>query len=102
MIRGENLSEGCGCRMYRTPSEIRRDMESVNLRISEINAALNVRNLLGEMLELSVRMSTEKCIEELEEIVGEARDMIDELGRLKDTLVELADELEETEWELKR
>lgn len=86
--------------MYRTPMEIRSDMEAVNLRINEIHAALNVRNLLGEMLDLSMKMSAERCISELEDIVGEAKQMIDELGELRNELLELGEELEETKWEL--
>ena len=100
VIREENSDEGCGCRMYRMPGEIRQDMEAVNARINEIHASLNVRNLLGEMLELSMKMSAERCISELEDIVGEAKKMIDELGELRDLLLELGEELEETKWEL--
>ena len=100
MIRCENLAEGCGCTMYRTPTEIRRDIEAVNIRINEINSRLNVRNLLGELLEISVRASAESCISELEEVVAEAKELIDELGTLKDTLADLSCELEETKWEI--
>ena len=100
MIRCENLAEGCGCTMYRTPTEIRRDIEAVNIRINEIKNRLNVRNLLGELLEISLKASAESCISDLEEVVAEARDMIEELATLKDTLAELSCELEETKWEI--
>ena len=86
--------------MYRTPTEIRRDIEAVNIRINEIKNRLNVRNLLGELLEISLKASTESCISDLEEVVAEARDMIEELATLKDTLAELSCELEETKWEI--
>ena len=100
MIREENPSEGCGCRMYRTPAEIRRDMEAVNIRINEINSRLNVRNLLCEMLELSLGASDEDCVFELADMISEAKALVGELGRLRDTLADLSSELEETKWEM--
>ena len=90
-----NVNEGAPARLYRAPSEIRRDMIGISRTIRENEEMLSVHNLLIEMIPEWAEKSPEEWIPELEEIVAEANDAMDDLRRLKNALELLSDELEE-------
>ena len=90
-----NINEGAPARLYRSPSEIRRDMTRISRTIRENEEMLSVHNLLIEMIPEWAEKSPEAWIPELEEIVADANDAIDDLKRLKLALEALSEELEE-------
>lgn len=82
-------------RLYRSPSEIHRDMIRISARIRENEEMLSVHNLLIEMIPTWAEQSPEKWIPELEATVAEARDALDNLSRLQCALEQLSLELED-------
>ncbi len=90
--------EGIPSRLYRDPNEIRSDIISVKERIEEINDTLSVHNLLMEFLSEWSREEPQRWIEEMEELLSEARDSLDKLTELKSSLDELKIELEDSKW----
>lgn len=93
-----NTNEGLPPRLYRSPTEIHRDMAVISRRIRENEEMLSVHNLLIEMIPLWAEQSPERWLPELEATVAEARDALDNLKRLQQMLEELALELEEVRW----
>ena len=93
-----NVNEGAPARLFRAPSEIRREMIGISRTIRENEEMLSVHNLLVEMIPEWAEKSPDAWIPELEEIVAEANEAVDNLKRLKLALVMLADELEEGRW----
>lgn len=93
-----NTNEGQPPRLYRSPTEIHRDMAVISRRIRENEEMLSVHNLLIEMIPLWAEQSPERWLPELEATVAEARDALDNLKRLQQMLEELALELEEVRW----
>ncbi len=98
MFMTANSYEGIPSRLYRAPQEIRRDIFSVKESIEEINDTLSVHNLLMEFLSEWSKKEPEKWIEELEEILCEAKESLERLGELKSSLDELKEELEDSRW----
>ena len=90
-----NPNEGMPPRLYRTPSEIHRDMIRISARIRENEEMLSVHNLLIEMIPTWAEQSPEKWLPELEATVAEALDALDKLKKLQLGLETLAKELEE-------
>lgn len=90
-----NVYEGMPPRLYRHPSEIRREMAQITAKIRETEEMLSVHNILIEMIPLWAEESPEKWIPELEDTVAEAYDALDRLRILKGALEELAIELGE-------
>ncbi len=90
-----NVNEGAPARLYRAPSEIRRDMIGISRAIRENEEMLSVHNLLIEMIPEWAEKSPESWIPELEEILADANDAMDNLRRLKAALEGLAEELED-------
>ena len=90
-----NVYEGIPPRLYRSPSEIHRDMIKISARIKENEEMLSVHNLLIEMIPSWAEKSPEKWIPELEETVAEAQEALENLKRLQYALEELSRELEE-------
>lgn len=90
-----NTGEGMPPRLYRSPSEIHRDMIRISAKIRENEEMLSVHNLLIEMIPTWAEQSPDKWIPELEATVEEAREALDNLRRLQFALEELARELEE-------
>lgn len=90
-----NINEGAPARLYRSPSEIRRDMTRISRTIRENEEMLSVHNLLIEMIPEWADKSPETWIPELEEIVDDANEAMDNLKRLKAALELLSDELED-------
>ena len=92
-----NVNEGAPARLYRAPSEIRRDMIGISRAIRENEEMLSVHNLLIEMIPEWAEKSPEAWIPELEDILADANDAMDNLRRLKEALESLADELEDVQ-----
>lgn len=90
-----NLYEGLPPRLYRNPSEIRRDMAYIAAKVRENEEMLSVHNLLIEMIPSWAEQSPERWIPELEETIAEACEALDDLKRLKTALEELSLELED-------
>ena len=90
-----NTNEGMPPRLYRSPSEIHRDMMRISAAIKENEEMLSVHNLLIEMIPTWAEQSPERWIPELEATVSEAREALDNLRRLQFALEELSEELEE-------
>ena len=97
-----NTSNGMPPRLYRSPSEIHRDMISISARIRENEEMLSVHNLLIEMIPTWAEQSPERWIPELEDPVAEAQEALENLGLLKSALEELQCELEEVRCLLKK
>lgn len=93
-----NANEGIPPRLYRSPTEIRRDMAVISSRIRENEEMLSVHNLLIEMIPLWAEQSPERWLPELAATVAEAQEALDNLKRLQQVLEELAFELEEVRW----
>ena len=90
-----NTLEGAPPRLYRSPSEIHRDMVRISARIRENEEMLSVHNLLIEMIPQWAEQSPESWIPELEATVAEATVALVNLRRLQDVLEELKCELKE-------
>ena len=90
-----NCVEGVSARLYRTPSEIREDMERISKKIAETSEMLSVHNILMEMIPVWADESPEKWIPELEDTLADASEALETLRELKETLCELRDELED-------
>ena len=90
-----NSNEGMPPRLYRTPSEIHRDMIRISARIRENEEMLSVHNLLIEMIPTWAEQSPEEWLPELEATVAEALEALDKLKKLQFALETLAKELEE-------
>ena len=90
-----NCVEGISARLYRTPGEIRKDMERISKKISETSEMLSVHNILMEMIPIWAEESPEKWIPELEETLANANEALETLRELRETLFELRDELED-------
>ena len=90
-----NLTEGTPPRLYRSTTEIHRDMLRISAVIAEQEEMLSVHNLLLEMIPTWAEQSPERWIPELEETVAEATDALANLRRLQSALEELRRELED-------
>lgn len=90
-----NTTEGMPPRLYRSPTEIHRDMITISARIRENEEMLSVHNLLIEMIPTWAEQSPERWIPELEATVDEAREALENLKKLQYALELLAGELEE-------
>lgn len=87
--------EGMPPRLYRTPSEIRRDMTLIADKIRDTESMLSVHNILIEMIPAWAEESPERWIPELMDTVAEAEEALDNLKLLKNALEELSLELSE-------
>ena len=90
-----NNVEGTPARLYRSPAEIRADIERISRKVEEISDMLSVHNLLIEMIPLWADEAPEDWIPELEETLDEATDALESLKELKESLEELNYELED-------
>lgn len=98
MYGAENRYDGIPPALYRTPTQIKRDMARISREIREADEMLSIRNVLTEMIDELAVEEPARWIEELEATVSEAREALERLERLRDALSELAVELEEARW----
>ena len=90
-----NNVEGEPARLYRSTSEIRRDISQINAKIEGISDMLSEHNLLIEMIPIWAEEAPEDWIPELEDTLDEATDALETLRELKEELMELREELED-------
>lgn len=95
MLVSANTYEGRPARLYRSPIEIRRDMDAISARIREVDEMLSIRGILMELLSELADGDPERWITELEELVSEARGSLEILKKLNRSLDELSCELDE-------
>lgn len=87
--------DGYGLVSYRSPSEIRRDMERILDLIRESERMLNVRDLIAGAITDSCASDPAAWIPVLEDIVETAGDTMRRIERLEESLDELTEELRE-------
>lgn len=92
--------EGEPVRLYRSPYEIRRDINEINKRIKDTDGKINARLLLTGLFTRCCEDGAENYLPELRVAISEAEDMLDNLSELCARLGDLRDELEDTAWAL--
>ena len=93
-----NAYEGIPSRLYRTPSEIKRDISRVRTQLEEIGEMLSIHNLLINLVSEFATSEPKKWIPELEETVAEAKDALEKARELEELLNDLSAELREARW----
>ena len=96
MYRKYDSKNGIGARIYRSPSEIRKDIKRISEEIDDTLSMINIRSLLIEILSGENLASPEKMIPDLEEAIYEAKGALENMKGLKEELCLLEEELEET------
>ena len=91
-----NFETGRPSRIYRTVSEIRRDMNIITDKIKESEERINIRELLLELLSGGAESDPKMLIPELYEAITEAKEALSELKTLSEELSDLREELVET------
>jgi hypothetical protein len=97
---GDGLPSG----LYRSASEIKRDMDIIEEKIKETESKLTVRNILSTLWESSdngEKIADEDTIAILDSIVADAERSLFHMERLRDGLNYLEEELSELRWLLK-
>jgi len=82
--------------LYRSPREIRADMERISSEIEKTSEAVNVRSLLLEILADNRKREPERLIPELYRAIEEADAALASLKELKEELTLLNNELSES------
>ena len=101
----ERSGEGIPGRLYRSPSEIKRDMAIIEEKIREVEDKLSVRNLISALMESgdgNGRLIDEDTISTLETIMDNAERSLFHLERLRDGINYLEEELSEVRWLMKK
>ncbi len=100
MRRPENAFFGIPPMLYRSPSQIKRDIREIKERIEEINERTNIRSLLFDMLVDSKEESPQLVVKALSEALTEAEEALGKLRTLEEELSDLECELTEVKCEL--
>ena len=79
-------------RLYRSPAEIKEDIDGVASRLEEINSMLNVRNIMSEY-GLSGEGDIKDRARAMLELCESADEVLDELRELNTSLNSLIEEL---------
>ena len=95
MYRSYNDDTGKPPTIYRSPADIRRDIQYISVRIKETNEKLNVRGILVDILMSERADFPEKLVLDLEEALNEAREALMQLTELNAELSDLREELDE-------
>lgn len=93
MINIDSYTDASPRFFYRTPGQISSDIRAVSERISEINALLNVRNILAEVITAESEGNALRKIEAVNELLDFASEALDEMKELEETLDGLKKEL---------
>ena len=97
------MCAGEPARIYRTTTEIRRDMERISDKIKEANGRLSVRSILLDLVDATRDEGDNPAywIPELTAALDEARVAYESLCELKDELSALYEEMRETRWAMR-
>ena len=97
------MSAGEPARIYRTTTEIRRDMERISDKIKEANDRLSVRSILLDLVDATRDEGDNPAywIPELTAALEEARVAYESLCEFKDELSALYEEMRETRWAMR-
>lgn len=98
MLRMSDSKDGTPMRIYRSPIQIRSDIENIKSSIAETNSRLDLRALLVDMLDDGRTSDPRELVISLEEAAGEARESLTMLTRLSEELSSLEEELRVTRW----
>ena len=98
MYRTFDMVNGIPPCIYRTPKEVRRDIDEISDRIKETNLRLNLRALVIDILSGDKGDEPSSLISELESAIEEARDALSELRNLENELKALEYEMGELRW----
>ncbi len=96
MYRTYDSKNGIRPRIYRNPSEIKKDIKKIGIEIDETLSMINIRSLLIDILSEDNSESPESLIPDLEEAINDAKVALAKLRGLKEELCMLEEELEET------
>ena len=102
MYRSYDSVNGEGPMIYRSPAEIGEDIRYIKLKIKGINDAINLREMLTSILSGNEVSNSEALVNELYDVLREAKEALDELRELEDELSELEAELEEVKCIMRR
>ena len=83
-------------RLYRSPTDVRRDIFEIKQKIAECDSRLNIKGILTDSLTEYAHGEPEKWIPALKALVDEADETLRTLEGLKQTLDMLTRELEDT------
>lgn len=98
MYRTYDTVNGIPPRLYRSPTEIRRDIDGISEKIEEANLRLNLRALVIDIVSNDSDVGAESLIPELEAAIVEAREALTELKNLQNELSALQEELGDIKW----
>ena len=96
MYKNFDVSCGMPSRLYRSLTEIRRDMSRISEDIRVANEQINLRSLLTELLDNSRYQKPEEMVLDLKEAVDCAQGALKRLSELKEELCALEEELCDT------
>ena len=99
-FRNYSTYEGEPARLYRSPDKIKQDIFEIKTKIESVNAKLNIRSILTEVMDECAYGEAEKWIPVLSDIVFEAEETLNDLKSLRESLDSLREELEDTKWAL--
>ena len=85
---------------YRSPYEIRRDINEINRRIKDTDEKINVRILLTELLSRCADGRADEYIPELQQAIREAEGVLSVLSEFCHRLGYLKREMEDAVWVL--
>lgn len=91
--KGYDFIDAQAPRLYREPSEIKRDISEVAERIGEINEMLNARRIISEVISEQSAEDYERKTEAITEICEFASEALSEMAELERALEELRIEL---------
>ena len=100
MHRYMNVTFGVPDRLYRSPAEIRREMDEIRSGILKINDGLNIRSLLLDVYAPDGKETPEELVRALSEALCTAESAISELQELYLELEMLDEELREVKCEM--
>lgn len=98
MYRTFDMVNGIPPRIYRSPNEIRRDIDEISAKIKEANTRLNLRALVIDIISSDSTNEPANLISELESAIEEAREALSELRNLENELTALEYEMGEIKW----
>ena len=93
MYRYKKARDGYAAGLYRTPEQIKRDMDRISECISDVMYMLNVRNLVSEVISESSIDDVARRAEAVGELVENAREALSHLQTLECELEQLRGEL---------